>query len=68
MNFGGIAGAVICLGAALSIIFLLWDGKPPRHAARIIVSGAIVGAVVGNWLWGLIFSPGDGSESNGAFR
>ena len=33
-----------------------------------IAMGAIVGAVVGNWLWGLIFSPGDGSESNGAFR
>jgi hypothetical protein len=68
LNFGGIAGAVICLVAALAITFLLWNEKPPKFAARSIVSATIVGAVVGNWIWSVVFSRDEESGSNGAFR
>jgi hypothetical protein len=57
LNFGGVVGALICVGAGLAIAFLMiQNGKRPPGPLPIGLSAAAGGAL-GNWIWNLVFPP-----------
>jgi hypothetical protein len=52
LNFGGIFGAIVGVGASIAIICLLSKGGdfPPR-ALKLVGLAAFGGAALGNWIW-----------------
>lgn len=57
LNVGGLIGALLFGGIAGALVFTNIDvEKAGRGAYRFPIIALIVGAVVGNFLWGLVFN------------
>jgi len=56
LNTGGIAGALIFVGAAIAIVCLIsQNGQIPSVGALPFVLAAAAGGMVGNWMWNSLF-------------
>jgi len=52
LNFGGIFGGIVGVGASIAIFCLLSkDGEFPPKALKLVGLAAFGGAALGNWIW-----------------
>lgn len=54
LNIGGLIGALVLGGIAGAIGFTAFD-TASRRPAQVLILGVVVGAVAGNFVWGLVF-------------
>jgi hypothetical protein len=55
LNPGGLIGGLLCGGIAAAIIFSNDDANKAGRSAKLAILALIVGATVGNFLWGKVF-------------